>query len=62
MTELDIRIAAVVPDEDGHKVLLHKRKDFRIWAMLDGVLEDDEPRSRPLSGLDNLPGKNLGPN
>ena len=33
---------AVVLDADGLKVLLHKREDFRLWALPGGGLEDGE--------------------
>ena len=43
MIEPGTRFAtAVVMDADGLQVLLHKREDFRLWALPGGGLEDDE--------------------
>ena len=43
MTKPITRFAtAVVVHADGQRVLLHKREDFRIWALPGGGLEADE--------------------
>lgn len=43
MAEPEVRLAtAVVLDTDGQTVLLHKREDFRLWALPGGGVEDDE--------------------
>src|SRR5947208_15868189 len=34
--------SAVVLSEDGQEVLLHKREDFRIWALPGGRIEPGE--------------------
>ena len=35
-------VTAVVIHEDGERVLLHQRKDFRWWALPGGNIEDGE--------------------
>jgi 8-oxo-dGTP pyrophosphatase MutT (NUDIX family) len=43
MGESETRMAtAVVLHTDGQRILLHKREDFRIWALPGGGLEDGE--------------------
>ena len=43
MIESGTRLAtAVVMDANGLQVLLHKREDFRLWALPGGGSEDDE--------------------
>ena len=42
MIEAGTRLAtAVVMDANGLQVLLHKREDFRLWALPGGGLEDE---------------------
>ncbi len=35
-------VTAVILDSDREKVLLHKREDFRLWALPGGGVEKDE--------------------
>jgi len=40
MTESAIRVVSVVViHEDGRRILLHKREDFRIWSLPGGFVE-----------------------